>query len=328
MWRIIERIKPNTWVGRKLMAVAVVTGVAVGAFCWGKREAHSQGAQPAGPSHAPFATPAGGDYARREVAKIFDTLSITREDLGEYLIARFGTPERIEFLVNHKIIEHVCRAKNIHISAEEIHLRFKEDLKNFNVSEEVFVQKILKPRNKSIYEYREDVIRPQLALAKLCKGRVNVTKEDIQKAFEAKYGEKVDCRIIVLSKEFAPRWNEIWQNANKGEKEFNEEARKQPTEYAAKGGAVDPIHRHFPDARIEKTAFELKDGQVSTIIGLPDGNAMILRCVRRIPADLTKTVEQERLQLHGEVFELKLAQEVRACFEQLRKDAKPTILVK
>jgi hypothetical protein len=326
MWQFIQRFCPSPWIRRKLLAAGVVAGVAVAAFCWGKREAHSQGPQN---SHGPLAAPSGSDYSRRIVAYIFDTTPITREDLGEYLIARFGTPERIDFLVNHKIIEHVCKVKGLHVSADEISVRLKEDLANFKVNEQEFVSKILKPRNKTLFEYREDVIRPQLALARLCKERVKVTEEDLQKAFEAKYGPKVDCRVIVLSKEFPQRWNEIWQNATKGEPYFMEEARKQPNELAAKGGEVPPIHRHFHDPRIEKAAFALRDGEVSTIIGLPDGNSIILRCTRHIAPDPTKAFDSLQKQaLHQEIFETKLSQEIRTCFEQLRRDARPNILVK
>ena len=44
----------------------------------------------------------------RIVAYIYETIPITREELGEYLIARFGT-ERLDLLVNKRIIEIECR---------------------------------------------------------------------------------------------------------------------------------------------------------------------------------------------------------------------------
>lgn len=328
MWSFVQRVWPSSWVGRKVLAGGLIAGVAILAFCWGKREARSQVAQPGAVDQGPLAPASNSVYSRRIVAKIYDTIDITREHLGEYLIARFGEPKRIEFLINHRIIDHVCRTNNILITAEEIDQRLREDLANFKVRQDEFVEKILKPRNKSLYEYREDVIRPQLALARLCKGRVTVTKEDISKAFEARFGPKVECRVIVLSKEFRPKWTEIWENANKGEPYFYDEARKQPNELARDAGKVPPIHRHFQDANIEKTAFMLKVGQVSEIIGLPDGTAIILRCEKHVPADKSKSIEQEAPQLHNEIYEVKLAQEVRDYFEKLRRDARPHIYTK
>src|SRR5690349_10833924 len=59
--------------------------------------------------------PAGGpssDYSHRVVAYIYDTIPITREELGEYLIARMGK-ERLGNLVNKRIIEQVCQQKGI-----------------------------------------------------------------------------------------------------------------------------------------------------------------------------------------------------------------------
>src|SRR5438128_1326173 len=51
------------------------------------------------------------DYNARVVAYIHGNIPVTRVELAEFLIARFGK-ERIEFLVNRKIVERACQAKN------------------------------------------------------------------------------------------------------------------------------------------------------------------------------------------------------------------------
>src|SRR5262245_36842053 len=132
MWKRILECWLNPWMRRKLLAFAVVFGVGVAAFCWGRHEAHSQIAPPQGRGVVPEGK---SDYSQRVVAYIFDKFAITREDLGDYLIARFATPQRIDFLVNHKIIEHICRLKNVHITEAEINMQLKEDLRTFNVTE-------------------------------------------------------------------------------------------------------------------------------------------------------------------------------------------------
>ena len=47
------------------------------------------------------------------VAYIYGSIPITREDLGEYLIARKGL-DTVELLVNKRIIEHACEVAQYH----------------------------------------------------------------------------------------------------------------------------------------------------------------------------------------------------------------------
>ena len=320
---------------RKLALVACVAAVATAAFFWGRLGAAPRAtAQAPPPRHheAPPTVPVGNpDYGRRVVAVLFGgSVPITREELGEYLIARFG-PERLEFLVNRRIIEIACRQKNITVTDAEVDAKLKEELAAFNVSQKDFVEKILKRMNKTLYEYREDKIRPEIAMTKLCKDKLKVTEEDIQKAFEAKYGPKVRCRMIVLGKEVARQATEIWQKVSKSEEEFNEYARKQFIgELAARGGEIPLIHKHFPDPRIEKEAFSLRNkGDVSALIDMPDQTKVILKLVEHISPDTTaKLSGDERVKLHDECMRAKLAQMIPEEFKRLRDLANPSLLLR
>src|SRR5262245_1866589 len=64
---------------------------------------------------APLGPEPSPDYSRRVVARIFNSVDISREELGEYLIARFGA-DRLDNLVNQRIIEHACRQKGIEVT--------------------------------------------------------------------------------------------------------------------------------------------------------------------------------------------------------------------
>src|SRR5262245_15099175 len=88
----------------------VLTGVGLTAFALGRSVGQSpapaQGPPaPAAqkPAEAPIAPPSGSDYSNRVVAYIYNTIPITREDLGEYLIERYGA-DKLELLVNKRII--------------------------------------------------------------------------------------------------------------------------------------------------------------------------------------------------------------------------------
>jgi hypothetical protein len=333
----LKRLWPSGAMGRKIIFGACMLGVGVGAFCYGRwggvSEATAQ--QPGAPAEGALVpqnlvrTASNTDYGRRVVAYIYDTIPVTREDLGEYLIARVGA-ERLEFLVNRKIVELACQSKGIYVTDAEIEAQFQIDLKGFgpNITEKDFVNVILKRFNKTLFEWKEDVIRPKLLLSKYCRHRIKIEESDITKAFEAKYGPKVQCRMIVFEKGSEGKVrSEIYEKIRSSEDEFRKYAREQfVTALAAKGGEVPPIHKHFGDANIEKEAFSLKPGDISTLLGMPDGTSIILKCDKEIPADNTRRMAEERPKLIAELTELKLNMEIPKAFKELRDAARPNFL--
>ena len=42
---------------------------------------------------------------------------------------------------------------------------------------------------------------------------------------------------------------------------------------AAKGGEIPPIHKHFGDPKVEQAAFNLKPGQLTSLLEMPDGTS-------------------------------------------------------
>lgn len=276
------------------------------------------------PAPEPLGPLTNSDYGRRVVAYIHGTTPITREDLGEYLIARGGAA-RLDNLINKRIIEIACQQRGIEVQAREVDAALAEDLKGMKVNIKDFVQKVLKQYGKSLYEWKEDVIRPKLLLTKMVRDRVQVTDEDLQKAFEAYYGEKVDCRIIMWpaaeKKGAMDRYGAIRSSAE----EFDRAARSQASpSLAATGGQLpQPVARYTTgDEKLEQIAFSLKPGEVSELIETKDG-IVVLKCVKRIPADATKRLEVVKADLHKEVLERKIQAEIPKVFAELRQKANP-----
>jgi hypothetical protein len=338
VWRGVVLGGVIAGVRRQLLMTGVVVAVAALAFWWGRGFAPAQSPPGTGlpalsqtidpGAMAPLAPASHTDYSRRVVAYIYGTTPITREDLGEYLIARFGA-ERLEFLVNRRIIERVCQVKGIEVTELEIDADLGDTLKGLNINRQDFVSKVLKNYNKTLYEWREDVIRPKLALNKLCRDQVKVSEDEVKQAFEAHYGEKVECRMILLLKEDAHRKWGLWEKVSKDDKEFDSAARTQAlAPLAAKGGEIPPIHKNFADVTIEREAFSLKPGEVSKLLEMPDGTSVILKCVRHIPADTTKKLADERVNLYKEVFDLKLQQVIPKMFQQLKQEANAKLFLK
>src|SRR5262249_62075072 len=105
--------------------------------------------------------------SQRVVAYIYGSMPITREDRGEYLIARHGT-DKLELLVNKKIIDVACQKRGVDVTEAEVEAAIEEDLKSLNgIKRQDFIDKVLKQYGKTLYEWKEDVIRPRLLLLKL-----------------------------------------------------------------------------------------------------------------------------------------------------------------
>jgi hypothetical protein len=328
---VLERIRPSSWVLRKVGLLGFLAAVPVLAFFWGRHGATAQ--QPGGRGERGLTDAGGPAYQGRVVAYIYGNVPVTREELGEYLIARFGA-ERLEFLVNRRIIETACRARGIMVSDAEVDAQLKQDIDSFggNVTPKDFVNVILKRYNKTLYEWREDVIRPRLALAKFCRDDplAEVTDADIRKAFEAHHGEKIECRMIVLPKEMDREKFELWSRVSKSEEEFDKQAKQQfIRELAAQAGKIPPIYKHFSDPAIEKAAFALTSpGQVSELLTMPDKTTIILKLVRRIPPNTLAKMEEERPALHKEMQEFKLSQAIPRVFKGMRDSAQPNLLLR
>jgi hypothetical protein len=280
----------------------------------------------------PSATAAASDYSQRVVAYIYGTIPITREELGEYLIARMGV-ERLNNLVNRRIIEHVCAQKGIEVTAAEVEADFNEMLKGLGPSVDAkhFEKTVLKPHGKTLYEWKEDVIKPRLLLTRLCQGRIQVTQEDLQKGFEAYYGDKVECRLIIWPKHEKNIAMNMWAKVRDSEEEFDRAARTQasPT-LAAQGGKVPPVgHNTTGNPELEKAIFSLQPGELSPLIDTPDG-CVVVKCLKRLPPNTDVSLDDPKLRekLTKEIIDKKTQIEIPKVFNELRLQADPVFILK
>ncbi len=295
---------------------------------WLGRGAPLSSAHAAPPDAAPPAATTPSDYAQRVVAYIHGSMPITREDLGEYLIARYGT-DKLELMVNRRIIEVACQKHGIDVTEAEVEAALESDLKGLNVNRKEFVDRVLKQYGKTLYEWKEDTIKVKLMMEKLCKGGIKVADEDLQKAFQSYYGAKVDCRIIIWPKGEERVALQEYDSVRKSEEGFDRKARSQAiSSLAATGGKIKPIaHYAGVHPEVEKEAFALKPGEVSRLIATPEGT-VCLRCDGLVPADPSKKLDEVREALTKDVYERKLNQEIPNLFKTLRDEAKPVFILK
>jgi RNA polymerase sigma factor (sigma-70 family) len=264
---------------------------------------------------------------KEPVAFIFD-MPITRDQLADYLIAQYGA-DKLEQLVNKLIIERACREKGITVTDAEIDAAIKEDLKAIACPDKKsFEERILKKFQKSLVEWREDVVKPRLCLNKLARMRVSVSEEDIRQAFEGAYGERVECEIILWPEGKKEEAQSIGAILSSKPEEFERFAREQINcSLAARSGRIDPIGRHTTtDEIFENTAFRLKPGETS-IVETKEGT-MIVKCIRRIPQEKDVKLDDVRAKLTERVLAKKIQQEIPKLFEELKKQANPRLLLK
>jgi hypothetical protein len=272
-------------------------------------------------------TSAESEYASRVVAYIHETIPITRQELGEYLIARYGT-EKMELLINKRIIELACQEQGITVAEVEVAAALEEDCKGLGVQRDDFIRNVLKHYNKTLYEWREDVIKPRLLLGKLCQGRIKIEDADLRKEFESRYGPKVDCRLILIPRGEERHALALYEKVRGSEEEFDRAARSQANStLAASGGRIKPICHYTGSEAVEKAAFALQPGEVSSLIETSDGLA-ILKCMAHLPPDGSKKFESEKAALEKDVRDKKITQEIPKLFKELREKAAPKWIIK
>jgi len=146
--------------------------------------------------------------------------------------------------------------------------------------------------------------------------------------FEAYHGEKLECRMILYPPQQANYALANYGRISQSEEEFDKAARAQPTPTLnANAGKLDPFGRHtLGDENLEREAFRLQPGEVSPLIGTPQGQ-VVLKCDRRIAAEPGVTLEQERAKLTQEIRRKKTELESLALFKELSDKAGPRLLL-
>jgi parvulin-like peptidyl-prolyl isomerase len=282
------------------------------------------------PPEAPVAAPSvaaqpPSDYSRRVVAYIYDTEPVSREAFGDYLIERHA--DKLELIINKRIIDDACRQYNVEISGAEIDAALAEQLQGFAVDQKTFVNTLLARYHKNLYEWKEDIIRSRLQMAKLCRSRVSVSEEELRKAFEAAYGEKIECQIILWpkTKEGKDAALADYVKIRDNPPEFDQAAKSQrvKSELAATAGKVRPFGRYvMGDPNFDRIAFALKPNEVSEVFETVDG-PIVVKCLRHIPPDSSIRFESMREKLNNEIVEKKIAGEMQKAFETLKRQADP-----
>jgi parvulin-like peptidyl-prolyl isomerase len=160
---------------------------------------------------------------------------------------------------------------------------------------------------------------------------VRVEEEDLRKGFEAYFGEKVECLLILWPR--TPRDREIaikqYELIRKSKDEFDRAARTQASaRLAANGGKIEAFGRFSTgNEAVEREVFKLRPGEITPLIETPEGYA-VFKLERRLPADTNVKLEDKRASLEKEIIEKKIILQIPTEFQKLREVAAPNVLMR
>jgi PPIC-type PPIASE domain len=325
--------------GRLIGGVTAVALLGTGYWLGQAAEKPLAAQTPQAKSTAPAQLPAAAASAasplendKRVVAYIYGNIPLTREALGEYLIQRYGR-DRIQLFVNKRIIEHACAQRGIDATPAEVDAQIADDCKILTISSDDFKTQVLRRYGKTMYEWREDVVRPRLMLAKLCREKIQVDEADLKKMFENRYGKKVRAKIIIWPKNkdgsSERQAMKVYDEIRKDDAAFDRAARVQPDgALASREGLVEPIARWSMtgDNTVEDEAFKLQPGEVSKLIATPVGT-VVIKCLGFVEPQTNVDFENVKPELVKEVVDKKLSLEIPKLMGLLQKEAAPVYVL-
>jgi parvulin-like peptidyl-prolyl isomerase len=232
-------------------------------------------------------------------------------------------------VLNKHLIMDYCRQRQISVTEKDVNDEIDRMARKFGIATDQYLKMLKQERGIKPEQYASDIVWPMLALRRLAKDQITPTKEEIQKAFEAQYGEAIKTRIIVLdSAEVARR---VQSQAAQNPDDFGALAKnhsKDPS--ASMNGMIQPIRRHVGHAAIEKAAFALQEGQVSQVITLTLGEGekrealtqfVILKCEGRLPP-MKVNPELVGERLRESIVEGKLRNAAAEIFKKLQNESR------
>ena len=219
---------------------------------------------------------------------------ILDKELAEECLRQHGV-EELKDVIKKYLIQLECKRLNLTITQKEVNDEVANMAKTFKFSTEEWLNLLEKERGISAEQYMQDIIWPILAIKKIAGPKLNVSDEEVQKEFDARFGPAVQVRQIVLnSRTEAER---VLAEIQVNPEAFASIAKNRSQDPISQpyGGMLQPIRRHTVHTSIEQIVFALKPGEVSQIVEWPVGQFMIFRCEQHLEpqnVDIARVREQ------------------------------------
>jgi len=264
--------------------------------------------------------------AAPDVAARVNRQPITVAEVREKCVERYGA-EVLEILITKRLIEQALKREQRTVTQADIDAEIARAAEAMgfrrpdgSTDVDAWFARVTKDEKIPLRHYIEDVVQPTVALKQLV-GKVPVTQEDLDKAFQATFGPRCRCRIIVLDSQ--RRAQEVWQLARQNPTaerigDLAEQYSVDPTSRTLRG-EVPPIQQYGGQPALERQAFALKPGELSGIVQIAD-RFLVLFCEGYTPAAQV-TFAEVRDELFDDIHEKKQRVELSRYFTHLREAA-------
>ncbi|MCG8450834.1 MAG: peptidyl-prolyl cis-trans isomerase [Pirellulales bacterium] len=249
---------------------------------------------------------------------------ITMKELREECLLRHGE-EILETEISHLLLRQALQQAQLNVTDSDLEAEVRHAVELAGVVDqqgqpdlETWYQTVTTQQGISKAQYVQNAVWPSAALKKLTAQQVQVTEEDMQKGFEANYGQRVRCRAIVLGT--MRRAQEVWDKARRNPSleyfgDLAEEYSIEPTTKSLRG-EVPPLQRFGGQPQLEEAAFQLEPGQLSGIVQVGD-KFIVLRCEGRTERMDIDMAEVQDI-LKRDIYEKKLRLAMNEKFEEIR----------
>jgi parvulin-like peptidyl-prolyl isomerase len=317
----------NTRLGWFIGGVTVLTACVAIRSVWGPDEASAQlfGKRATSAAAKPAAKPAtsnepsGSPDQKPQLLAVVNGDKIGRNELAQEAMDHYGE-DVVESLINKHVIAQACKAKGITVSSEEVGREIDRMAQRFQLSTERWLKMLKDERQVSPQQYAKDIVWPTIALRKLASARLEVSDDEIQKAYETQFGPQVQTRLIACSK--LEKARQVHAAAVQKPEDFGNLAKQyseDPGSASAKG-LVQPIRKHLGDPKLEQVAFAMSPGEISEVVAIND-QFLIIKCESHIPA-AKMPMDQVYETLKEACRDRKLRLVAADIFEELKKDSK------
>ncbi|MEX2173871.1 MAG: peptidylprolyl isomerase [Pirellulaceae bacterium] len=259
--------------------------------------------------------------ATMQVMAVVNGEQITRADLGRECIHRYGE-EVLESLVNRHLIVSACQRHGVQITEQDVTDEVERIAARFGLARDRWLTMLQEERGFSEAQYKREVVWPMLALRGLAAGQIEVTQDELKRAFDSEFGSRVKARLIAV--ESLALAHKARAEAAANPAAFGEISKKYSKEpaVAAAYGVIPPIRRGLGDENLEQAAFNLKVGEISQPVQVANMH-YILKCEEQIPAQYisSQQVAEQEKRLAERIREAKMRVAAAQMMEQVQKSA-------
>ncbi len=244
---------------------------------------------------------------------------IRREDLVRDCLQHHGK-DVLERLVNKYLVMQECERRRLAVSTEEVNAEIERMASKFKLPVHEWLKLLKQERGVTVEQYASDIIWPTLALRKIAGADLDVSDEEIRRAYDSQYGEAVKARMIVCTD--ARSAQQVRATAVAAPDSFGELAKRYSKDVnsAASMGVIPPIHRFQGQKEIELVAFTMSKGEISKPIKVGD-QYVILKCEDRLQAAASVPLEKVKMGLNEMIRENKMRRLAGEIFRRLQGEA-------